>query len=115
MPEVEGSLWRRGALWVAHVLVWVLLSLVAIWVILQLRIVVMRLAVLAGVGPFGLESVDRFGTAGLGLLWVIGVGVMEGYLRAGMSAGSWRARFGRVLLIEGGLLGLCYGLQWLWA
>lgn len=110
MPKSIGQqvLW-----WLVYGLGWVGSSALALWLTLQLRINLIDLNNFLGWGPWILIAVDKFGLLLLGLGWLIGVFVIELYLRAAQTLRRLGQRLLRVFLIVGIALALSYALQWL--
>ncbi|MBX3014372.1 MAG: hypothetical protein KF832_22810 [Caldilineaceae bacterium] len=99
--------------WVLYLVGWLLTSALALWLILQLRLNLIDLNNFLGWGPWILIGLDKFGFVLLGLGWLIGVFVMEAYLRTAKTIAQVGHRLGRLLLIVGGALAVSYALQWL--
>ena len=92
---------------------WVATGALTLWLILQLRINLIDLNNFLGWGPWLLIAVDKFGLVVLGLGWLIGVFVIEHYLRTAPTLQQLLQRTLSILLLAGGALVLSYGLQWL--
>jgi hypothetical protein len=110
MPRAFGE---RLLWWVLYLLGWVLTSGLAFWLILQLRINLIDLNNFLGWGPWLLIAVDKFGLVLLGLAWLIGVFIIEMYLRASQTLRLLLQRLLRVSLVVGIALAFSYALQWL--
>jgi len=107
------SIGQQVLWWLLYGVGWVATSGLALWLILQLRINLIDLNNFLGWGPWILIAVDKFGLLVLGLGWLVGVFVIEMYLRAATTLHLLLWRVLRVLLLIGGALGVSYGLQWL--
>lgn len=92
---------------------WVGASALALWLILQLRINLIDLNNFLGWGPWILIAVDKFGLLVLGLGWLIGVFIIEMYLRAAQTLRHLFQRLLRVCLLVAIALVFSYTLQWL--
>ena len=113
MPETQTSIGQRLLWWGVYLLGWVGSSALALWLILQMRINLIDLNNFLGWGPWLLIAVDKFGLLILGLGWLIGVFVLDIYLRAALTLRLLFYRVLRVFLVVLALLGLSYFLQWL--
>ena len=103
--------WHLVPLYLACYVVWIALSALGLWIILQLRINLIDLAVLLRINPWALGAVDKFSLLILGVIWLICVILLEHYLRRGIPQNALWTRATRVLLAELLLLGASYGLQ----
>ena len=92
---------------------WLTTGALTLWLILQLRSNLIDLDHFLGWGPWVLIAVDKFGLVVLGLGWLIGVFVIEHYLRTAPSLQRLLHRFLRVLLLTIACLAFSYLLQWL--
>lgn len=101
--------------WISYILcylIWIVLAAGAVWLMLQLRINLLDIAMAANVNPWALGAIDKFGLLLLGLGWIVGVFIVENYLRLGVERGVLWRRIGRVTAIEAGLLLASYALSW---
>ncbi len=103
--------WRRYAPYTACYLAWVVLSAGGFWCLIRLREIMVALSFLAGMAARLIPVLDRFGLVLLGLVWIIGIGALEAYLRSGLGAGRMGRRIVQIAAIEGGFLGFSYALQ----
>jgi hypothetical protein len=113
MPERQTSIGQRLLWWGVYLLGWGGTSALALWLILQIRINLIDLNNFLGWGPWILIAVDKFGLVVLGLGWLIGVFVVEIYLRAAPTLRHLLRRILRSLVLIGSALGVSYLLQWL--
>ncbi|MCB0062210.1 MAG: hypothetical protein KDE19_08850 [Caldilineaceae bacterium] len=112
--QIEPTNWRIQLVWwLLYSVSWVGSSALALWLMLQLRINLIDLNNALGWGPWILIGVDKFGFLLLGLGWLIGVFVIEMYLRAGSSVTDLAKRSRTVFLVVIGGNLLSYLLQWL--
>ncbi len=113
MAEKQTSLGEQLLWWIGYSLGWVLISGMALWLIMQVRINLIDLNNFLGWGPWILGAVDKFGLVLLGLGWLIGVLGLEMYLRAASTLPMLGRRLLRMFLVAGASLALSYMLQWL--
>ena len=99
------------SLYVACYALWLALSALGVWLIFAVRPVLFGLAVQLRLNPWQVRAIDNFGTVTLGLIWLVGMLVLENYLRQGVVKNRLWGRAGRVFLWLAVALGLCYGLQ----
>lgn len=100
--------WRAWGTNLAYAVAWMALSLVGILALLRMRDLALVLLAYIGAGPKLTNVLDRAGLIALGLAWIILVGLLESYLRAGARQGKLGARILRVGIAEAVFLGL-YG------
>lgn len=102
----EQSLW-----WLLYSVSWIGSSALAFWLMLELRINLIDINNFFGWGPWILIGLDKFGFLVLGLCWLIGVFVIEIYLRRSESLTMlWRQSL-RIFLIVLVTLAISEGLQ----
>src|SRR5262245_12918672 len=98
-------------LYLACYALWLGLSALCAWLIFAAPPVVFGLAVRLHFNPWQVRAVDQFGIVIFGLLWLVGILLLEYYLRQGVEKHRLRGRAARVFLFEVVALGLCYGLE----
>jgi len=104
--------WQGQALWwLLYAGSWIGNSALALWLTLNLRINLIDLNNFFGWGPWVLIGVDKFGILLLGLGWLVGVFVIEMYLRNSSTLAGLGRRSVYVLLIVGGSSLTSLGLQ----
>ena len=113
MPEKQSTLGEQLLWWLGYLLGWVVISGMALWLILQMRINLIDLNNFLGWGPWILGAVDKFGLVLLGLGWLIGVLILEMYLRGASTLARLTQRLVRTFLLVGASLAVSYLLQWL--
>lgn len=112
--KAEENHWRSQLMWwLLYSVSWVGSSALAFWLTLQLRINLIDMNNALGWGPWILIGVDKFGFLFLGLGWLVGVFVIEMYLRAAGTLANLVKRSRTVFLVT--VLGnlASYTLQWL--
>ncbi|MEZ4861689.1 MAG: hypothetical protein R3C14_10290 [Caldilineaceae bacterium] len=104
--------WHKRLLWwVLYSVAWVSASGLTLWLTMQLRINLIDLNNFFGWGPWILIGVDKFGWVLLVLAWLIGVFVIEMYLRAAATLSQLLRRTAYVLVPAATALGFSYLLQ----
>jgi len=98
-------------LYLAAYTLWIGFSALGVWLIFAARSVLVGLAFVFRLDPWQVRAVDNFGVVTLGLIWLIGVFLLEYYLRRGVAKNRLWGRAMRVFVSEAVGLGLCYGLQ----
>jgi hypothetical protein len=99
------------ALYLACYVLWLALSALGVWLIFSLRAVLVGLAFVLRLNPWQVRAVDNFGFVTLGLIWLVGILLLEHRLREAVAKHRLWRRVAYVGLAELIVLGLCYGLQ----
>jgi len=100
-------------LWVVCYTLWLLFFASGLWLVVQMRLVLLGLGRLTPANYWILSAVDRYAILLLGLVWLILAFVLEAYLRGGVVKGIFWSRVGRVTVGIVGFLALTTGLQFL--
>jgi hypothetical protein len=87
------------------------LAFMGVWLIFAMRPVLFSMAVWMRLNPWQVRAVDNFSVVTMGLLWLVGVFVLEYSLRTGVEKGRLWPRAWRSFLIVAIPLGLCYAIQ----
>ena len=102
---------RTLPLYLAAYALWIGFSAVGVWLIFAVRSVLVDLAFVFRFNPWQVRAVDNFGVVTLGLVWLVGILLLEHYLRQGVAKNRLWGRARRVFVSEAVALGLCYGVQ----
>jgi hypothetical protein len=70
------------------------------WLMLQLRTVIVQIALALGLSSWTMTVVDQFGVILLGILWLIAFLVIEAYLRQGVPINKLRSRAIKIIIWE---------------
>jgi len=105
------NFWRLLSLYLACYALWLGLSALGVWLIFTLRSVLVGLAFVLRLNPWQVRAVDNFGFVTLGLIWLVGILLLEHRLREAVAKRRLWRRAAYVGLAELIVLGLCYGLQ----
>jgi hypothetical protein len=110
MSESPGNFWRTLPLYVACYALWIAFSALGVWLLFALRSLLFDIAVRLRFNPWQVRAVDNFGFVTLGMLWLVGIILVEHYLREGVPRQRLWRRAARVFVSEALALGLAYGL-----
>ena len=98
-------------LYLACYAVWLALSALGVELIFALRPVIFGLATWLRLNPWQVRALYNFSLVTFGLIWLVGILLLENSLRTGVEKQRLWSRAARVLVAEAVALGLCYGLQ----
>lgn len=98
-------------LYLACYALWLVLAAMGVWLIFALRPVLFGLAVWLRLNPWQVRALDNFSVVTFGVVWLVGILLLEHRLRQGVENGRLWRRAARVFVAEAAILGLCYGLQ----
>jgi hypothetical protein len=98
-------------LYLACYALWLALSALGIWLIFALRPVLFDIAIWLRLNPWQVRALDNFSLVTFGLIWLVGILLLEHSLRQGVENGRLWHRAALVFAAEAAALGLCYGLQ----
>jgi hypothetical protein len=98
-------------LYLACYAIWLALSALGIWLIFVMQRVLVALAIRLRLDPWQVHAVDNFGVVTMGLIWLVGILLLEHSLRLGVEKNRLWARAVRAFVIVMAALGLCYGIQ----
>ncbi len=106
-PEVESTLdiWKRIAQHAVHYALWFLSCALGLLLIFSLRWNLSD-ALFLRVNPWHLRAYDRWFIYVMGLVWIVGVFLIEGYLRRSLQNGRLLIAAGWVLSVQVGLIAL---------
>jgi len=102
---------RLLPLYLACYALWLGLSALGVWLIFALRVVLVDLAFVLRLNPWQVRAVDNFSIVTLGLIWLVGILLLEHRLRQAVATNRLWKRAAYVGLAEVIALGLCYGLR----
>jgi hypothetical protein len=98
-------------LYVACYALWLALAALGVWLLFALRPVVFGLAIWLRLNPWQVRALDNLSFVTFGLIWLVGILLLEHNLRQGVAKRRLWRRAARVFVAEALALGLCYGLQ----
>ena len=111
-PQTEPRL-ARALLVVACYSLWLLLSALTVWTVLQLRLNVIDLVFVLRVNPWATRSLDTTATLLLGIVALAVIVFLETYLREGVGRGALWPRVRRAGVPLLAVLAVSYALRWL--
>ena len=97
-------------LYLACYTIWLALSALGVWLIFALRAAMFDLAIWLRLDPWQVRAVDNFSFVIFGLIWLVGILLLEHSLRQGVEKHRLWKRAARAFAIVATALGLCYGL-----
>lgn len=95
-----------------YIVSWLLLSASGLWFFFTLRNMLFDLGVLLQLNPWALRGIDRWGIFVFGMIWIVVIFFLEGYLRTAIDKNKLWIRLRQVVLILGGVAILLQGSQW---
>lgn len=98
-------------LYLAYFVGWLIVSGLAFWILLQLRINLLDIFVALDLNRWAMGAVDKFGIVIIGLGWLVVVLVTEHWLRQSVMRNRLWPRLARLIGLEVLILALSYGLQ----
>ena len=98
-------------LYLACYALWLALAALGVWLLFALRPVVFGLAIWLRLNPWQVRAVDNLSFVTCGLVWLVGILLLEHSLRQGVEKRRLWHRAARVFVAEVAALSLCYGLQ----
>lgn len=98
-------------LYLAYFVGWLIVSGLAFWILLELRVNLLDIFVALELNPWAMGAVDKFGIVVLGLGWLIVAMVTEHLLRQSVLRNRLWPLLTRLIGLEVLILALSYGLQ----
>ena len=98
--EEKDSLWQRVLAIAIYLFFWLLFTAIGLWLMFEIRAVIVELMILASFNPWMVRGWDRWAIYMLGLGWFVGLMWIDHYLRQGMSRKRLWRNIGRVARVE---------------
>ncbi len=98
---------------VTYLTSWLLLSASGLWFFLTLRNTLFSVSVLFQLNPWAVRGIDQWGVFIFGLLWMVVIFTLEGYLRTSIAKNKFWPRVRKVFLITAVAALALLLLQWL--
>jgi TRAP-type C4-dicarboxylate transport system permease small subunit len=98
-------------LWIACYALWFGFSGLGLWLLIQLRVNLIDLAYVLGLGDDATANLHNFALLVFAILYIVFVVVVEHHLRLGVMRGELWRRAAGVLFVLFVMLGLSYGFQ----
>jgi hypothetical protein len=92
-------------------IVWAIFSAMSIWLLLTVRINLLQPLIFAQIDPRTLRVIDNFSLIIIALIVVAAIFLIEHTLRKALEKGYFWTRVARVAIVEVGVLGASYLLQ----
>jgi hypothetical protein len=105
--------WRSALSYAACYLSWLVYTALGFGLFWLLRTNLFDLSVWLRLNPWQVRGIDRFAIFFLGLLWFVGVIVLEQYLRKGIETNQLWRRIARVGIVLALVAALSYSLQFI--
>jgi hypothetical protein len=102
---------QQLALYLACYAIWLALSALGVWLLFAVRPVLVALAIRLRVNPWQVRAIDEFSFVTCGLIWLVGILLLENSLRQGVANNRLWPRAARAFVFMAAALGLCYLLQ----
>jgi hypothetical protein len=107
----KDTLWQKILAIATYLLFWILLSAIGLWLMFELRSLLVELMILGQFNPWAVRGVDRWAIFVLGLIWFISLMLIEHYLRVSVDKKRlWRTIF-RVAAMEAILVAIIFGAR----
>ena len=113
--DSPGKLRHTLPLYLACYALWLALTVLGGWLLFETREAVFDLTLWLRLNPWQVRAVDQFYFVIAGLVWLIGMLLLEHYLRQGVAKNRLWGRAARVFVFEAVALGIAYGVQLLLA
>ena len=98
---------------ITYIISWLLLSASGLWFFLTLRSTLFSISVLLQLNPWAVRGIDRWGIFVFGILWVVVIFILEGYLRTAIAKNRFWKRLRRVVIIMAIAAIIVQSSQWL--
>ncbi|MCB0061897.1 MAG: hypothetical protein KDE19_07275 [Caldilineaceae bacterium] len=98
---------------ITYIVSWLLLSASGLWFFLTLRTTLFDLGVLLKLNPWAVRGIDRWGIFVFGMIWIVVIFTLEGYLRTAIAKDKLWQRLRRVAVILAICAAVLQSSQWL--
>ncbi|HXF62953.1 MAG TPA: hypothetical protein VNK95_15115 [Caldilineaceae bacterium] len=115
MAQLPKSFERRPSVLLSVVcyLLWFVLSGAILWLVFQVRGLLVAGMMWLRFNPWAVRAFDRWGIFLLGMIALVAIFWLEGYLRSGVEQGRFWPRAGWFVLIFGAVAALALAGEWL--
>jgi hypothetical protein len=90
---------------------WLALAALGVWLIFAVRSALVALAIWLRLNPWQVRAIDEFGVVTMGLIWLVGILILEYRLRQAVPKNRLWGRAARAFVFVAAALGLCYGVR----
>lgn len=98
-PQAEAiPIRQRVASYTGYLVLWLAYSAITFWLILRLEEIFVVGAMQLRLNPWQVRAVDKFALVLLGLIWLIGMLMVEHYFRIGVTKRQLMRRAGKVFV-----------------
>jgi hypothetical protein len=108
--EEKEPLWQRILAIATYLFFWLLFTAVGLWLMFEIRSVIVELMILAKFNPWMVRGWDRWAIYMLGLAWFVGLMWIDHYLRTAIGKKRLWRNIGRVATIETIMVAVVFGL-----
>ena len=112
--EVESTLdiWKRFGQLGVHYAFWFFSCALGLLLVFLLRWNLIEALFALRVNPWQLRAFDKWSIYALGMVWIVGSILIEGYLRRSLFRGRLHVAAGRVLAVQLGLIALSFAIYY---
>jgi hypothetical protein len=112
-PEESEGLWKRILSIVTYLLFWIIFSAVGLWLLFELRGVIVELMIAAQLNPWAVRGYDRLVIFVLGVAWFVSMLWLEHYLRTGSEKKRIWRNIGRVAAVQAAIAAVVFAIRFL--
>jgi hypothetical protein len=109
--EEKGKLWQKILAVAIYLLFWLALSATGLWLMFELRTLIVELMILANWNPWTVRGIDRWSIFVLGLAWFVSILWIDHYLRTAIGKKRLWRNIGRVALAQVGLAAVLFATR----
>lgn len=109
----KDQLWKKILAIATYLLFWIAFSAIGLWLMFEIRSLIVELLLLARANPWSVRGYDRWAIFVLGLLWFISLLWIDHYLRKGMGKKRLWHNIGRVAGVQALLALLVFGIRFI--
>jgi len=96
----------------AYFIAWLLLSLPGIWFFIVVQKSLFQISVIMKLNPWAVRAVEQWGVFLFGIIWIVVIFTLEGYLRTALAKNRLWQRVQRVVLLELLFAAMLLLVQW---
>lgn len=106
--DSESPKWSTIAQYILAYFLWFVICALSFWVIWLVRTNLVEDVFFMRVDPWQLRAIDRWSLWVMGIGWIVGIFLCEGYLRSAVEKGRLLVSTGKIFLILGIVISLSY-------
>ena len=111
MRSSSSPKFRQSLLYVACYALWLALSALGVLLIFQVRAAIFAVTLWLRLNPWQVHAAEQFGTVTFGLVWLVGILILENSLRQGVLKNRLWRRAARAFVVLAVALALCFIVQ----